>query len=65
LRVAAGTVLPFTAVNPKEIKARVDSFNYSIRCMHGRFMQAQAGQTYILQMLPANQKLVVNCDTRF
>jgi len=64
LNVALGTTLPFTAINSNSIDATQDDFNYTIKCTQGRFEMAPTGQPYIFRILPTDQKLVVNCNTK-
>jgi len=64
LNVAAGTALPFTAINANGINAVLDGFTYSVKCTQGKFEKAAAGQPFVFSILPIGQKLVVKCDAR-
>ncbi len=64
LNVAAGTTLPFTAINANGIDAVLDWFAYTVKCTQGKFEKAAAGQPYVFSILPTGQKLVVKCDGR-
>jgi hypothetical protein len=64
LNVAAGTTLPFTAINQTGIDAVLDGFAYSVKCTQGHFEKAAAGQPYVFSIFSAGQKLVVKCDGR-
>ena len=62
LTAAPEKELPFSSIGEKEIKAIWSGFNYTITCNEGTIKAATKTDTYILRLMPINNKLVINCS---
>lgn len=63
LKTAPGVNLPFKSISNHTIKAEQDNFDYHVTCNQGRIEKGD-GQAFVFRLLPANNKLVVDCNTR-
>lgn len=64
LRTAVGKKLPFTSIDEKNINAEFDGFNYMINCKEGSFKKPEADSDYIFRILPANNRVVIDCTNK-
>ena len=64
LRTAVGKKLPFTSIEEKTINAEFDGFSYVIDCKEGSFKKPEAYSDYIFRILPANNKVVIDCTNK-
>lgn len=64
LRTAVGKKLPFTSIDEKTINAEFDGFNYMINCKEGSFKKPEADSDYIFRILPANNRVVIDCTNK-
>lgn len=64
LRTAVGKKLPFTSIDEKIINAEFDGFNYMINCKEGSFKKPEADSDYIFRILPANNRVVIDCTNK-
>lgn len=64
LRTAKGIKLPFQSIDKNQIKAEFRNFKYSITCKEGTVKKADQSADYIFQLLPSNNKLIVDCTNK-
>ncbi len=64
LKTAAGKELPFTSFGEKAIDAEFDGFKYVIACKEGSVEKPAAGSDYIFRLLPAGNKIVIDCTNK-
>lgn len=63
LTAAPGLALPFTNITPHRITAAYSGFGYHITCLQGQFTIPTANDSYVLQILPENGKVVLSGKT--
>lgn len=64
LTTAANAELPFKTINNRKVEAEFRNFNYSISCTEGSIIQGNPQSDYILRLLPAGNKLSVDCKNQ-
>lgn len=64
LRTAPGKALPFQSMNDRQINATLNGFSYSIICKAGKVETPVKPASYIFRLIPANNKLIIDCSYR-
>ncbi|WP_165021245.1 hypothetical protein [Dysgonomonas sp. ZJ279] len=61
LTAAPGAELPFQSIEGKQIKAEFRGFKYGITCKEGKAEKSDKVSDYVFRLIPANNKLVLDC----
>lgn len=64
LKTAVGKKLSFTSIEEKVINAQFNDFNYVIVCKEGIVKKPIADSDYIFQLLPTNNRIVIDCTNK-
>jgi len=64
LQTAPGIPLPFTSMDDRQINATLNGFNYSLICKQGRIETPGKSDSFIFRLIPANNKLIIDCSQR-
>jgi hypothetical protein len=64
LRTAPGIELPFRSIDDRKINATLKGFNYSVICKTGKIESPEKPAPYIFRLIPANNKLIIDCSYR-
>lgn len=64
LKTAPGIELPFQSFDNKQIKAEFRNFKYGITCKEGTVKSSGQSAGHIFQLIPSNNKLVIDCTNK-
>lgn len=64
LKTDAKAEIPFHKVEKNRVNAEFRNFNYSIVCKEGTFKGANKAEDYVFQIIPTNNKLVIDCTNK-
>lgn len=63
-KTAEQAELPFQSIKKNQLKARFRDFDYGIACKEGAFKKGTQSADYVFQLLPSNNKVVIDCINR-
>lgn len=64
LKSASVADLPFQSVDIKKVNAEFRNYKYSITCKKGLFKNADKSADYVFQLIPSNNKIIIDCTNK-